>query len=999
MACADQSYRPRRLIVAEEPERPVRLRRAVGVLVAAALAVLFGAVELVPAYAEVQIRTLQCGTGSIQMNTAFNPDTKQALVGADAVDGAWQVSGPYRGSIGTGLAPTWTDEQVRQLISDPSAATDLWIPLKSRNWAPSVLAAAAVGTDYKNRTGFTGVASAPISFDHTQTSQPEGSGGDNSDDFAFMYQFNLADGIDPAGVSVTVGVMSDNSVQAMWLNGVQPRNVEMFDQASGVGVKGKGLPQSGAFVGLNLPPYTMTSGGYFSTVALQGFRPGLNTLVVQVKSTPPNVWFRMVTQSVNPAITSPNGYVVCSPVLVADVASTAADTPVDVAVVANDGNVPSSATVTGVAPARAADGSWTVNPDNTVTFTPAAGFIGTATATYTLASPASAAMGTISASTGTASVSVNVGLQVAPDVAVTPAGTPVDIPVLDNDIVWADAVVTVPAGDPDQGVWSVGSDNRVRFAPAEGFAGTASATYTVTSPAAGQSMTESVSVEVVGVSVAVTPPAAPPSAAGQALAYTVKLTNPSAVSLTAGTVNTNFTGAGTAPTLTACALDDTQAAVTNGTIELQPGASATCTLSPYQVTQADLDAGTPLRLTATGAANGVLADHQPLPVTASASGQVGVTQNPGLTAAASPPPAATAPGQTVTFQTVITNTGNLTIDDAGLRLEQFDGLGDPITLGPCSTPDGQPQDNHTVRLAPGDTATCQATYTLTQADIDTSNTLTLTVLATGTQPDHTTITSQPATAAVDLPLPEPTPTPTPSVDPTSSPTPSVDPTSSPTPSVDPTSDPSPSVDPTSDPTPSVDPTSDPTSTPTDPGPTPSPTNNPTPIPAVTETVASGEAVVLYPDIPIPDGATVDIIDTDPTQGTWELNPDYSVTFTAATNYTGLATATYQITWPDGTTLNTQLEVTVTAATDQNDQDQDDQDGSAIGAGGDTLPPAAALTIGLILVLAAAALTGTGVLPRRKTAPPRKLAPPPRRAAAATTGKIRTSAPRRALATC
>lgn len=90
------------------------------------------------------------------------------------------------------------------------------------------------------------------------------------------------------------------------------------------------------------------------------------------------------------------------PVATPDVASTLAVTPVDIPVLANDSD-PEGAALT-VTSASAPNGVVQINPDGTLTYTPAAGFVGEDTITYEIADPAG----------NTASSSVTVTVAAAP---------------------------------------------------------------------------------------------------------------------------------------------------------------------------------------------------------------------------------------------------------------------------------------------------------------------------------------------------------------------------------------------------------------------------------------------------------------------------------------------------------------------------------------------------------------------------------------------------------
>ena len=97
-----------------------------------------------------------------------------------------------------------------------------------------------------------------------------------------------------------------------------------------------------------------------------------------------------------------------APVAANDLASTPINVPVTVAVLANDRDVDGDTiTVTGAALVDPTRGTVIVNPDGTVTFTPANNYIGPVTITYTVSDG--------HGGTGSATVTVNVGNNTPPD--------------------------------------------------------------------------------------------------------------------------------------------------------------------------------------------------------------------------------------------------------------------------------------------------------------------------------------------------------------------------------------------------------------------------------------------------------------------------------------------------------------------------------------------------------------------------------------------------------
>ncbi len=147
---------------------------------------------------------------------------------------------------------------------------------------------------------------------------------------------------------------------------------------------------------------------------------------------------------------------------------------------------------------------------------------------------------------------------------------------------------------------------------------------------------------------------------------------------------------------------DNRVAVTCAEPEIAPGASITCTSADYLTTQDDLNDGS-VTNTATASAN----DPNAAVVT---SNQDEVTvqadQMPAITLDKQAPTIPTVDffaGETVTYTYEITNSGNVTITD-------------PVTITDDRFPNAI--DCGSDPLAPGGSRTCQAVYTITQADED-----------------------------------------------------------------------------------------------------------------------------------------------------------------------------------------------------------------------------------------------------------------------------------------
>ncbi len=167
------------------------------------------------------------------------------------------------------------------------------------------------------------------------------------------------------------------------------------------------------------------------------------------------------------------------PIAVDDFAATPPGTPLVIPVLANDTDA-NSDPLTIVAFTQPGGGAGSVgnNGDGTLTFIPSGSFRGTATFSYTISD------GTDTA-TATASVVVPDAAPVAvDDSAITAWNTPVDVPVLQNDLddngdVLSVVAVTQPTGGAAEGVVSINSDGTVAFVPAVTFQGQASFTYTI----------------------------------------------------------------------------------------------------------------------------------------------------------------------------------------------------------------------------------------------------------------------------------------------------------------------------------------------------------------------------------------------------------------------------------------------------------------------------------------------------------------------------------------
>ena len=243
----------------------------------------------------------------------------------------------------------------------------------------------------------------------------------------------------------------------------------------------------------------------------------------------------------------------------------------------------------------------------------------------------------------------------------------------------------------------------------------------------------------------------PYNTVGQTVTYKFVATNTGTTSLTGVSITDTQTAPSLNTSLSAitCQSLATPTATCSGTsTTLAAGQSATFTAT-YTLTQADLDHGSVAdSATATGT------PPSGTPITSSPStATVTATQTPALTVVKSV--TSTGPyntvGQTVTYQFVAKNTGNVTLTTVGINDTQTAPAG-ALTSGPTCTGLTTPTatcSGSSTTLAPGQSATFTATYTLTQADLN-NGSVNDSATATGTPPTGSPITSSPSTASVTV---------------------------------------------------------------------------------------------------------------------------------------------------------------------------------------------------------------------------------------------------------
>lgn len=213
---------------------------------------------------------------------------------------------------------------------------------------------------------------------------------------------------------------------------------------------------------------------------------------------------------------------------------------------------------------------------------------------------------------------------------------------------------------------------------------------------------------------------------GQEITFSFVVTNTGNVTLANVTVNEeSFSGTGTLSPVVCPA----------GAASLAPSVQIVCTAT-YVLTQADVNAGRVTNsATATGTPPGTLVP----PVSPPSETEVPIDPAPGISIVKSATPATmTAVGQTIAYSFVVTNTGNVTLEDVTVDETAFSGSG---SLSAIECPVGA------ASMLPGQIITCTAQYQTTQADVD-SGLLANTAVATGTPPSGQPPVSPPSTVEV-----------------------------------------------------------------------------------------------------------------------------------------------------------------------------------------------------------------------------------------------------------
>ncbi|MCK2025729.1 DUF11 domain-containing protein [Microbacterium sp. SSW1-47] len=207
--------------------------------------------------------------------------------------------------------------------------------------------------------------------------------------------------------------------------------------------------------------------------------------------------------------------------------------------------------------------------------------------------------------------------------------------------------------------------------------------------------------------------------AGDTIDYTFTVTN-------TGTV-----------TATDIAVSDPKAgAVTCDVTTLAPGEVASCSAATYTVTAADEQAG---EVANTATATGTDPNGDSVPSDPDSTTTPSEASAPGVTidkTAGDPVDVngngLTDVGDTIAYSFTITNTGNVPLADVGVNDPKVGTVTCDVTT-----------------LAPGEVATCGATYTITQADVD-AGSVENSATATGTPPGEDPVPSEPDTVVTPV---------------------------------------------------------------------------------------------------------------------------------------------------------------------------------------------------------------------------------------------------------
>ena len=439
-----------------------------------------------------------------------------------------------------------------------------------------------------------------------------------------------------------------------------------------------------------------------------------------------------------------------APIANADTSTTPEGTPINIVVLANDFD-PDADSITITATTDPANGTITLNPNGTITYTPDAGFIGEDTFTYTICDDG------IPQLCDTATVTVTVQPAGYPNTTnanddaynATPTSILIgNVLANDNDIEGDTQTVTTTTVITSEGV-TVNIDPNTgafTYTPNAGYSGTDSFVYSICdngTPIACDEATVYITIEgVAGLSIVKSATSSTTGCVGEGdtVTYIFTVTNSGDVLINSITITDDLLGGDITATLTLTG--------DNGDGILDPTETWVFTAPDYTITQADVDAGNitnnvtadglePDGTTTVQATDTYVIDASNTDVTLCDAGSIAVVK-----AASSTTTGCVGEGDLVTYTFTVTNTGDVSINTITIT---DDLLGGDITATLTLTGD----TNNDGLLDPTETWVFTAPdYTITQADVDAGN-ITNNVTADGLEPDGTTPVQATDTYVID----------------------------------------------------------------------------------------------------------------------------------------------------------------------------------------------------------------------------------------------------------
>ncbi|MCC0029939.1 MAG: hypothetical protein H6891_06640 [Brucellaceae bacterium] len=269
--------------------------------------------------------------------------------------------------------------------------------------------------------------------------------------------------------------------------------------------------------------------------------------------------------------------------------------------------------------------------------------------------------------------------------------------------------------------------NGLTYAPAAEYFGSDTLTFTVAGGSLNDTDTVPITVNSVpDYAISVTKAASPPNVAnaGAAIAYTIGFTNTGDTAMTGVTVTDILAQNGVNTPLAVSG--PTGDGGTAGVLDIGETWSYTAS---HTVTQAQIDDGNDLVNTVTvGTAQmGASAGSASASTTIGTSPALAIVKSHVLTKAPGNTDPGAEPGDLIAYSYAVTNTGNLTFNNVWVS-DAHNGYGaPPVPAGEALTGDGgmpgdstdtAANDGNWAVLAPGDTVTFAANYTVVQADVD-----------------------------------------------------------------------------------------------------------------------------------------------------------------------------------------------------------------------------------------------------------------------------------------